>query len=128
MSVNLNTDDTFPVRDPLSHDPKVIAGPRQHLAVSGHIAGYDLIIRGNTVIVMKGKAIVAKREVPNYGTAMADLCQRPGFRTGWGRTADFEVIGLYDKEDGNFGYAINLDYPDYDEWTYCYFGGGDDEE
>jgi len=43
-------------------------------------------------------------------------------RLGWGQFPDGdEVIYLYDKADGNFGYAINLDAPQCSEWGYAPF-------
>ncbi len=41
----------------------------------------------------------------------------------WGRFQDDgdEVIYLYDKQDGNFGYAVNLDDPQCSEWGYAPF-------
>ena len=42
---------------------------------------------------------------------------------GWGQFPDDgdEVIYLYDREDGNFGYAMNLDDPGCSEWGYAPF-------
>lgn len=44
-------------------------------------------------------------------------------RLGWGQFQDDgdEVIYLYDKQDGNFGYAVNLDDPHCSEWGYAPF-------
>ncbi len=47
---------------------------------------------------------------------------RPGFRLGWGRFPDgAEVLYLYDRDDGGFGYAVNLTMPDCSEWGYAPF-------
>ncbi len=43
------------------------------------------------------------------------------FRLGWVKLPDFEVIYLYDKADGNFGYAVNLQDPLCSEWGYAPF-------
>lgn len=44
-------------------------------------------------------------------------------RLGWGQFPDGgdEVLYLYDKGDGNFGYAVNLDDPGCSEWGYAPF-------
>lgn len=61
--------------------------------------------------------------VPDYGTNIFELSARPGFAIGWGQFPDgAEVIYLYDRDDNNFGYAINLDAPDCSEWGYSPFG------
>ena len=58
--------------------------------------------------------------VPNYGTAIGDLAARPGFRLGWGRFPDgAEVLSLYDRDDGGFGYAVNLTVPEFGGWRYA---------
>lgn len=93
---------------------------------SGHIGEYDVILTDAGISVLKDGKVTHRHLVPDYGTPFGELIERPGFRTGWGRTADFEVLGFYDKDDGNFGYAYNLTW-DEGEWTYCYFGTGEDE-
>ena len=41
-------------------------------------------------------------------------------RLGWAELeGGDEVIYLYDKGDGNFGYAVNLDSPQCSEWGYA---------
>ena len=53
---------------------------------------------------------------------MDDLAARPGFRLGWGRFPDgAEVLYLYDRDDGGFGYAVNLTAPGCSEWGYAPF-------
>jgi hypothetical protein len=43
---------------------------------------------------------------------------------GWGEFPDgAEVVYLYDKGDGGFGFALNLDWSDGSEWGYAPFGG-----
>ena len=60
--------------------------------------------------------------VPAFGTAIGDLAARPGFRLGWGRFPDgAEVVYLYDRDDGGFGYAVNLTAPACSEWGYAPF-------
>ena len=78
------------------------------LGTAGHVAGYDVLVLADAVIVVDG-AGSRRFPVPNYGTAIGDLAARPGFRLGWGRFPDgAEVLSLYDKDDGGFGYAVNL--------------------
>ena len=60
--------------------------------------------------------------VPDYGTAIGDLADRPGFRLGWGRfPGGAEVLYLYDRDDGGFGHAVNLTAPDCSEWGFAPF-------
>jgi hypothetical protein len=55
--------------------------------------------------------------------APGDLAVRPGFRLGWGRFPDgAEVLYLYGRDDGGFGYAVNLTAPECSEWGYAPFG------
>ena len=59
---------------------------------------------------------------PAVGGPDGDLAARPGFRIGWGRFPDgAEVLYLYDKDDGCFGYAVNLASPASSEWGYAPF-------
>lgn len=89
---------------------------------AGHVAGYDVLVSGDTVTVTKGGAVVARHTVPDYRTAFGELSARPGFALGWGRFADgAEVVYCYDRNDGGFGYAVNLGQPDCSEWGYAPF-------
>ena len=82
---------------------------------------YDVAIFVDRVTVSRGET-TRSFAVPNYGTAIHELSERPGFRIGWGRYPDdAEVIYLYDRDDDNFGYAINLTAPDCSEWGYAPF-------
>jgi hypothetical protein len=86
----------------------------------GHIAGYDVhIVRGTVIVHRDGE--VRRHEVPNFGTDILDLMDRPGARLGWGRFPDgAEVIYLYDVDNG-FGYALNLECDWCSEWGYAPF-------
>jgi hypothetical protein len=94
-----------------------------YVGTAGHIHGYDVLISGDTLHVSHDASGRQWRHtVPNFGTALGDLAQQPGLRLGWGRFQDdAEVIYLYDTEDGNFGYAINLSDPGLSEWGYAPF-------
>ncbi len=92
---------------------------RAKVATAGHVAGHDVLILADTVVV-SDMAGTRRFPVPNYGTAIGDLASRPGFRLGWGRFPDgAEVLYLYDREDDGFGYAVNLTMPDCSEWGYA---------
>ena len=89
----------------------------EHIGRGGHIAGYDVWLRGDTIVVADETGPVVRHTVPDYGTAFAELVERPGFRTGWGRFPDgAEVLYFYDRDDDNFGYALNLSVHDFSEW------------
>ena len=81
------------------------------LGTAGHVAGFDVLVLADAVIVTDAEGS-QRFPVPNYGTAIGDVATRPGFRLGWGRFPDgAEVLYLYDRDDGGFGYAVNLTAP-----------------
>ena len=94
--------------------------------VGGHIAGYDVLILRDRVHVLRdaangGAGAAWTHEVPDYGTAIGELAERPGFRLGWGRFPDgAEVLYFYDRDDGDFGYALNMTWRE-GEWGYAPF-------
>lgn len=92
-------------------------------ATSGVIGGYDVLIMNDTITVLRDGTNVAQLRVRGLsrfvGTA-TDL------RLGWATFADFEVVYVYDKADGNFGYAINLQIASYSEWGYAPFASQED--
>jgi hypothetical protein len=113
--------------DPLPFDAEPEAD-MEYVGRAGHIAGYDVLIAGDRLLVTHAASGCEWRHVvPNYGTALSQLAQEPGLRLGWARFPDeAEAIYLYDAEDGNFGYALNLSDPGLSEWGYAPFV--DDED
>jgi hypothetical protein len=101
----------------------------EYVGRAGHIAGYDVLIAGDRLLVTHAASGCEWRHVvPNYGTAISQLAQAPGLRLGWARFPDeAEAIHLYDVDDGNFGYALNLSDPALSEWGYAPFANDDDE-
>ena len=93
----------------------------EKIGTAGHVAGYDVLVLADAVIVTDADG--ARRfAVPDYGTRIGELGERPGFRLGWGRFPDgAEVLYLYDRDDAGFGYAVNLTMPDCSEWGYAPF-------
>ncbi len=81
--------------------------------LSGHIKDYDVMIVGDVVTVIDVARVVTKQEVKGLG---AFIQKTTNFRLGWAMLPDCEVIYLYDKADGNYGYAVNLQYPSCSEW------------
>ena len=91
------------------------------LGTAGRVAGYDVLILADAVLVTDARGS-RRFPVPDYGTSIGNLAARPGFRLGWGRVPDgAEVLYLYDRDDGGFGYAVNLTAPDCSEWGYAPF-------
>ena len=93
----------------------------EKIGSAGRVAGDDVLILRDAVIVTDADG-TRHFPVPDYGTAISDLAARSGFRLGWGRFPDgAEVLWLYDRDDGGFGYAVNLTAPDCSEWGYAPF-------
>ncbi len=86
--------------------------------ISGHIKDYDVIIAGDVVTILDARSVVTKQKVHGLG---AFIRKSKDFRLGWAMLPDDEVIYLYDKADGNYGYAVNLHYPSCSEWGYAPF-------
>lgn len=95
-------------------------GTVARVGVGGTINGYGVLVLGDTVVIERDGEEIARTTVEGLGrfaTTARDL------RLGWGVFPDDEeVIYLYDKGDGCFGYAVNLDWPDGSEWGYAPFG------
>ena len=73
--------------------------------VSGHICDYDVIIAWDVVTVIDAKRIVTQQRVVGLSRFIR---RAKDFKLGWAMLPDCEVIYLYDKADGNYGYAVNL--------------------
>jgi hypothetical protein len=89
----------------------------------GHIAGYAVVVAVDTVHVFhEATDRHWTHPVPNFGTSIHDLSERPGFRLGWVRMEDdAEILFFYDRDDDNFGYALNVTDPQLSEWGYAPF-------
>ena len=96
----------------------MLEGARQ-IGISGVINGYDVVVLGDSVHVRKGEEVVTRQTVEGLG---AFLVKADDLRLGWGQFEDdMEVIYLYDRADGNFGYAVNLQAEWCSEWGYAPF-------
>lgn len=92
---------------------------QQQLGISGTIHGYDVVVIGDTITVTWDGVPVTQRTVANLG---AFLGKARELRLGWGQFEDHtEVLYLYDRADGNFGYALNLMSDSCSEWGYAPF-------
>ena len=78
----------------------------------GHVAGYDVLILCDRIHVLNdaaGAREIWTHEVPNHGTAIGELAERPGSRIDSGRfPGGAEALYFYDRDDGNCGYAPNV--------------------
>jgi hypothetical protein len=103
---------------------------------SGHShahGGYDITMIGDGIFVVYGDATrtweyyVSKERT---GTSFGEWLKSPkprDVRLGWGMFEDgAEVVYVYDPADDNFGYAVNLDWPDGSEWGTSSFGGSNE--
>jgi hypothetical protein len=88
--------------------------------LSGSIKDYDIYVYDTDhITVLRGEdEIVNQHEVPNYGTSLWELMQRPNVAVGWAAfgEGEMEVIYFYDKDDDNFGYALNITDEFLSEW------------
>jgi hypothetical protein len=98
-------------------------GTLQRIGRGGHIAGYTVLITPDTIHAFHAASDRHwTHAVPNVGTSIHDLSQRPGFRLGWARMADdAEILFFYDRDDANFGYALNVSDPGRSEWGHAPF-------
>jgi hypothetical protein len=95
------------------------AGTMERVGVGGTINGYGILVLGDIVVVAHDGEEVARRTVEDLGRFANSACD---LRLGWGRFPDgAEVISLYDRADGNFGYTLNLTWPNASEWGTCWF-------
>lgn len=87
--------------------------------IAGHIASYLVVIyRGSIGVYRKEGAKPLATEKPKRLAGF--LKKAEDLRLGWAELeGGDEVIYMYDKGDGNFGYAINLDSPQCSEWGYA---------
>lgn len=86
--------------------------------LSGHIRQYDVFLTDDVVAVIDEKELITKKQVSGLA---AFLRNATDVRLGWGQLPDSEVIYIYDRDDDNFGYAVNLHAPDLSEWGYAPF-------
>ncbi len=90
--------------------------------LTGFVKGYFVIVgTDDTISVFADQMRPRTREKVKGLNAF--IKKAKAVRLGWGQFQDDgdEVIYLYDKADGNFGYAVNLDDPHCSEWGYAPF-------
>ena len=85
-------------------------GTLARVGVGGTINGYDVRTAGDVQIDERHGEEVARTQVKGLGRFIANART---LSLGWDRFPDgAEVNYLYDRGDGCFGYAINLEWPD----------------
>ena len=90
----------------------------------GNINDYDvmLFVEQNsdlvTVLVQKDGQYITHQKVKQLKSFMHGAKE---LRLGWTKLPDDEVIYIYDKAGDNFGYAVNLNDPNCNEWGYAPF-------
>jgi len=90
------------------------------VGVGGTIAGFEVLVLGDVVVVERDGMEVARRSVDGLGRFVGGARD---LKLGWGQFPDrAEVIYLYDAGDERFGYALNLACDDFSEWGYSPFG------
>lgn len=86
--------------------------------LTSEIAGYLVIVVGDTVRVLKNDRLITRQMVEGLEEFIQQI---KDLRTSWTAFPDFEVIYLYDRNDENFGYAVNLADSHLSEWGYTPF-------
>ena len=104
------------MRDTSSSDHRSQGEGARYLGLSSSIAGWDIIVVGDMILASKAQRFCKRRAegLKEFVTARPTT-----IRTGWVRTADYEILYVYDRTDG-FGYAFNVDAPDLSEWGYSF--------
>lgn len=91
-------------------------------ANAGRIGQYWVCIVGHDIYAAHDAQPAVTHTAPNFGTSLGELAQRPGFRTGWAlMPGGEEILYFYDRDDDNFGYALNVTVPHLSEWGYAPF-------
>jgi hypothetical protein len=103
-----------------SESPTAVRPCHRPVGVGGTVNGYGMLVLGDTIVVERDGAEVARSTVDGLGRFVAAARD---LKLGWGRFPDdAEVIFLYDRADNWFGYAVNLDWTDGSEWGHAPFG------
>lgn len=84
----------------------------------GEVAGYHVVVVGDTVTVDHGERLPVRLTVAGLGSFLA---RARDLSLGWASLPDFDVIYVYDKGDSMFGYAVNVEATDLSEWGYAPF-------
>jgi hypothetical protein len=72
----------------------------------GHVAGYDVTVVNDWITVRREGEEVTLQQAEGL---VKFIRKAKDFKLGWGKFEDdLEVIYLYDKADGNFGYGVDL--------------------
>ena len=99
------------------------------IAVVGHVAGWMVEVIGDGIRAYRDDDFLGATTEP--WTTVDGLGRHIGRATdlkiGWARLPDFEVIYVYDRADGCFGYALNVTAGDLSEWGYAPFGAVEGE-
>ncbi len=92
---------------------------------TGSVHGYTILIEHaseHIVVFTDGGMTFDLRTGQTVPGITTFVRKAKDLRLGWGQFPDGdEVIYLYDKAGGNFGYAVNLDAPQCSEWGYAPF-------
>jgi hypothetical protein len=93
---------------------QAIIAERFAVSVSYDIVGNDTA-RVTVIDLSEGDEYV--QEVPNLKPFLVKADR--SLRIAWGETDDFDIIFLYNPDDDNFCYAVNLQVPDFSEFGYA---------
>jgi len=92
----------------------------------GTVNGYTVLIEyaSEHIVVLEADGVTFALQTGQTVPGIANFLKKAkNLRLGWGQFPNDgdEVLYLYDKGDGNFGYAVNLDDPGCSEWDYAPF-------
>ena len=91
--------------------PSTLARTSRHLV--GHIHEYLITVSDDVITVRDANTVVTQQYVEGIS---AFVLNAGNLRLGLAAFPDFEVIYLYDKAEGNYGYAVNLQDAALSEW------------
>ena len=88
------------------------------LGLVATIAGYEVLIVGDTVVVSttRDAQLVTTQRVPRLGQFVRAARE---LRVTLAMLPAFEVVYIVDLAQQSYGYAVNLQAPEFSEWGYA---------
>lgn len=81
--------------------------------IAGAVGKYKVTTFGDRISVYEGEELVTTRSVREFGHFIRGSGD---IRLGLAYFDDFDVIYIYDRAKGNYGYAVNVQIEYFSEW------------